>query len=61
MLRLYRPGKILILVDGITDTTTLLSSLGPYSTFFSEGKDSFLKTLAIEANSNRIMADGARL
>ena len=26
-----------------------------------EGKDSFLETLAIEANSNRIMADGAIL
>ena len=51
----------MILVDGITGTTTLLSSLGAYSTFFSERKDSFLNTLAMEANSNRIMADGARL
>ena len=51
----------MILVDGITGITTLLSSLGAYSTFFSKGKDSFLKTLAIEANSNWIVADGARL
>ena len=61
MLRLYRPGNILIFVDGITGTMTLLSSRGADSTFFSKGKDSFLKTLAIEANSNWIVADGARL
>ena len=61
MLRLYRPGNIVIFFDGITGTTTLLSSRGADSTFFSKGKDSFLKTLAIEANSNWIMADGARL
>ena len=61
MLRLYRPGNILIFVDGITGTTTLLSSRGADSTFFSKGKDLFLKILAIEANSNWIVADGARL
>ena len=61
MLCPYRPGNILIFVGGITGITTLLSSRGADSTFFSKGKDSFLKTLAIEANSNWIVADGARL
>ena len=52
LFRLYRPGNVSILVDGITSTMTLLSSRGADSTFFNKEKDSFLITFAIEANSN---------
>ena len=61
LFRLYRPGNVSILVDGITSTMALLSSRGADSTFFIKEKDSFLVTFAIEANSNKMMADGARL
>ena len=52
MFRLYRPGNVSILVDGITSTMTLLSSRGADSTFFNKEKDLFVVTFAIEANSN---------
>ena len=60
MLRLYRPGNIFILIDGVISTTTLLSSQGADSIVFNGGKDPFLITVAIEANSNWIMADWAK-
>ena len=57
-LRLAGPA---IQVEGITGTTTILGSRGADSTFFNRGKDPFSITAATEADSNWMMAEGAKL